>query len=160
MHPFGFTHEVQSDVDLERDEVVHDLLFTGCVDSVAYVSRPGGVRQTGEDYRKGVTTDARVAVVTFNSCADPRQKFEAEGLGSKPPKIVRLVRRVTLTARNHFIRDNLVYRSADAIRLTYLAFRNLRRQSLQEDQARRSEDAMFGASALASNQHAGPPVIP
>jgi hypothetical protein len=145
MHPFGFTHEIQGEVDLERDEVVHDLVFTGCVDSVAYVQRPEGVRESGQDYRKGVSTDARVAVVTLNGCTQPREDFAAAEPFPKPSKVVRLIRRVTLTARNHFIRDNWVYRTADAIRLSYLALRRLDRRAKQEGRARQLEAAMHGA---------------
>jgi hypothetical protein len=142
MHPFGFTHEVQSDVDLERDKVVHDLVFTGCVDSVAYVQRPEGVRETGQDYRKGVSTDARVAVVTLNGCTQPLEDFGTVEPLPKPSKVVRLIRRVTLTARNHLIRDNLVYRTADAIRLSYLALRRLDQQAKQEGRAQQLEAAI------------------
>ena len=140
-----FTHEIQSDVDLDRDKVVHDLVFTGCVDSVEYMQRPEGVRETGEDYRKGVITDARVAVVTLNGCTQPPEDFGTEEPLPKPAKVVQLIRRVTLTARNHFVRDNLVYRTADAIRLSYLALRKLDRQLKQEGHARQLEAAVHGA---------------
>jgi hypothetical protein len=50
IRPFGFTHQIQDDVDQERDQVVSDLSFTGCVDSVAYVSRPDTVRTSGESF--------------------------------------------------------------------------------------------------------------
>jgi len=150
MHPFGFTHQVQSDVDLERDQVVHDLVFTGCVDSVTYVPRPEGVRETGEDYRKGVNTDARVAVVTLNGCAQPPEDFGADQPMPKPTGLVRAVRRATLTARNHFVRDNLVYRAADGLRLSYLTFRQLGQQAREEGRARRLEAAMGGELAARS----------
>ena len=150
IHPFGFTHEVQSDVDLERDKVIHDLVFTGCVDSVAYVPRPEGLRETGQVYRKGVSTDARVAVVTLNGCTEPRENLGAEEPFAKPSKVVRLIRRVTLTARNHFIRDNWIYRTADAIRLGYLAIRRLDQQAKQEARARQLETAMRSSLAMGS----------
>jgi hypothetical protein len=145
MHPFGFTHQVQSDVDLERDQVVHDLVFTGCVDSVAYVPRPEGVRETGEDYRKGVNTDARVAVVVLNGCTQPIEDFSTDEPMPKPAGLVRVIRRATLTARNHFVRDNLVYRAADYLRLSYLTFRQLDQQAREEGRARQLEAAMRGA---------------
>jgi hypothetical protein len=151
MHPFGFTHEVQSDVDLERDKVVHDLVFTGCVDSVAFVQRPDSVRETGQEYRKGVNTDARVAVVTLNGCTQSREDFGTMEPLPKPSKMVRCIRRVTLTARNHFIRDNLVYRTADAIRLGYLALRKLDQQAKQEGRARQLEIAMRSSLAMGSH---------
>jgi hypothetical protein len=145
IHPFGFTHEVQGDVDLERDKVIHDLVFTGCVDSVAYPRRPEGVRETGQAYRKGVSTDDRVGVVTLNACTQPREDLGTGESLPQPAKVVRLIRRVTLTARNHFLRDNLIYRTADAIRLGYLALRKLRREANQEGRARQLETAMRGA---------------
>ncbi len=151
MHPFGFTHEIQSEVDLERDKVVHDLIFTGCVDSVAYVQRPEGVRETGAVYRKGVSTDARVAVVTLNGCRQPREDFSTVEPLPKPGRVVKLIRRVTLTARNHFLRDNVVYRTADAVRLGYLALRKFDRQAGQEGRARQLELAAHNPPAAGSN---------
>ena len=68
----GFTHEIQNDVDLERDKVVSELVFTGCVDSVSYVKRRQPATDIAMDGRKGVTTDARVAVVELNACDTPR----------------------------------------------------------------------------------------
>jgi len=149
MHPFGFSHQVQAEVDLERDKVVHDLMFSGCVNSVAYVQRTG-VRETGEAYRKGVSTDARVAVVTLNDCTEPREDFASAPPLPKPGRAVRVIRRVTLTARNHFLRDNLVYRTADALRLGYLAIRNLNRQARQEGKAAQLEASVHSASVIAT----------
>ncbi len=139
MHPFGFTHEIQDEVDLEREKVVHDLIFTGCVDSVAYVSRPAGVRANGQEYRKGVSTDGRVALIELNGCRQPREDSASGEPSPKPSAAVRYIRRVTLTARNHFLRDNLVYRTADAARLGYLALRNLNRHAKHEEHARKME---------------------
>jgi hypothetical protein len=147
MHPFGFTHQIQDDVDLEREKVVQDLIFTGCVDSVAYVQRPEGVRGNGQDYRKGVSTDARVALIALNGCTQPREDFGTVEPGPQPGKTVRVIRRVTLTARNHFLRDNLIYRSADALRLGYLAVRSLRQESKQESRARQQEASTRGGAA-------------
>ncbi|MDR3703788.1 MAG: LssY C-terminal domain-containing protein [Candidatus Sulfopaludibacter sp.] len=141
VHPFGFTHAIQNEVDLERDKVVHDLIFTGCVESVAYVERPRGLRDNGEAYRRGISTDGRVAAITLNGCEQPREDFAWAEPFPQPRRAVRFIRRVTLTARNHFIRDNLVYRSADAARLTYLALRQFDRQAREEGRARRMEAA-------------------
>jgi hypothetical protein len=153
LHPFGITHEIQNEVDLERDQVVQDLVFSGCVDSVTYLKRPEGVRETGAAYRKGVVTDARVALIIFNGCTQPTQDFTAGGDGAPDPprSIVRYIRRVTLTARNHFLRDNLVYRAADAARLAYLALRKLNRQARQEDRAARLEESRIASRTKATN---------
>ena len=114
-HPFGFTHEIQKDVDLERESVVSELRLTGCVDTVDYVARSESL-PSGGDSRKGVRTDSRVAVIVLNGCEQPRE--DLTGVAPEPPPLaVRIARRVILTARNHFLRDNIVWRSADGARL-------------------------------------------
>ena len=118
--PFGFTHEIQGNVDLERDKVVADLQLTGCVDSVEYVRRPAMSLES----RKGVYTDSRLAVLTLNSCETPAEDFSAASPEPPPPLAVRVVRRLTLTTRNHFMRDNIVWRSADDTRIGVEAFRH------------------------------------
>ncbi len=135
MRPFGFTHQIQDDVDLERNQVVSDLAFTGCVDSVAYVSRPDTVRTSGEGFRKGISTDSRVAVIKLNSCDQPTQDFSSPGDMPQPPKLVRWIRRFTLTARNHYMRDNIVWRSGEAIRMTFLAVQGWRQERKNERDA-------------------------
>lgn len=138
-HPFGFTHEIQSNVDLERDKVVSDLQLTGCVESVEYVRRgPAGPQQA----RKGVYTDARVAVITFNPCTAPEEDFSEVVPEPPPPLAVRVVRRLTLTTRNHFLRDNIIWRSADATRLGVEAVRHW--------YVRRNEQRLAAASFRAS----------
>lgn len=145
IRPFGFTHQIQDDVDLERDQVVSDLAFTGCVDSVAYVARAATVRHSGERYRRGIVSDSRVAVVSLNSCREPEQNLADGGEFSQPSKLVRFIRRLTLTARNHYLRDNMVWRTADAIRLT---FRSVRAWELERKNERdaRALDAKFAAN--------------
>ncbi len=135
MRPFGFTHQIQDDVDLERDQVVSDLAFTGCVDSVAYVSRQDTVRTSGEIYRKGVSSDSRVAVITLNSCEHPAQDVSSVDYMPQPPKLVRWIRRFTLTARNHFMRDNIVWRSGEAVRMTFNTVQGWRQERKNERRA-------------------------
>jgi hypothetical protein len=135
MHPFGFTHEIENQVDMERDKVVSDLEFTGCVASVVYVPRPEPVRASGQDYRRGITTDARVAVVVLNACEQPRLDL-AGAPDPKPSRLVRGFRRVTLTTRNHFIRDNWFWRGYEAVRMSYAAVRGWRMDVKAERRAR------------------------
>ena len=132
MHPFGFTHQIQNNVDLERDEVVHELVFTGCVDSVTYVWRPKTIRGAGDPYRRGVSTDSRVAVVRLNGCTPPPDEPIGATNLRQPGKVVRVARRVILTARNHFLRDNIVWRTGDALRLAYLTLRDWNGQRKDE----------------------------
>ncbi|MGA3235726.1 MAG: LssY C-terminal domain-containing protein [Bryobacteraceae bacterium] len=144
MHPFGFTHQIQDDVDLERDQVVSDLAFTGCVDSISYVARPETVRTSGQDYRKGVITDSRVAVITLNSCEEPRNDLSDIGEMPQPRKLVRWIRRVTLTVRNHYLRDNWVWRGGEALRFTLHTVRSWQ-QERKDEQLARELDAKLAA---------------
>jgi hypothetical protein len=148
MRPFGFTHQIQDNVDLERDQVVSDLGFTGCVDSVAYVARPGTLRTSGETYRKGIYSDSRVAVVTLNSCQHPAEDLSEVGEMPQPPKIVRWVRRVMLTARNHYLRDNIIWRSGDAVRLAFHSVQGWRKERKNERDARDMDAKMAAQPSL------------
>ena len=150
MRPFGFTHEIQNQVDLERDKVVSDLQYTGCVASVTYVQRPEPVRGSGQEYRKGISTDAKVAVVKFNSCEQPRLDLAAGPADSKPSRLVRGFRRVALVTRNHFIRDNWFWRGYEAVRMSYATIRGWERQARDERRAR--EHDMLLAQQRASAQ--------
>ena len=138
-HPFGFTHEIQNNVDVERDKVVSDLQLTGCVDLVEYINRGP---DTDPESRKGVYTDSRVAVVVLNDCEMPAEDFSESSPEPQPALSVRVVRRLTLTTRNHFLRDNIVWRSADTARMGVDAVRHWH--------ARRSEQRRAALSLRAS----------
>ncbi len=119
LRSFGFTHEIQNDVDLERDKVVSDLVFTGCVDSVSYVRRSGTAGFAFLDGRKSVTTDARVAVISLNSCETARLSSAHAAEFPPVPLAVRCVRRVTLTARSHILRDHMLWKRGEAAWMGY-----------------------------------------
>lgn len=148
MRPFGFTHQIQDDVDLERDQVVSDLAFTGCVDTVAYVARPETLRGSGEPFRKGIFSDSRVAVVSLNSCRNPAEDLSSGGDFEQPGRLVRFIRRLTLTARNHYLRDNMIWRTGDAIRLTYNSVRSWQAERKNERTARAMETRFAANPAL------------
>ena len=154
-HPFGFTHQIEGNVDRERDKVVNDLWLTGCVDSLRYINRGQPPRDSEHPYRKGIHTDGRVAVVEFNACRVPQEDFANLGPERQPALAVRIIRRGTLTTRNHFLRDNIVYRTADGTRIGVLAARrwylNRRneRRAEEEDARRATPPATAVASAAA-----------
>ncbi|HLH20725.1 MAG TPA: LssY C-terminal domain-containing protein [Bryobacteraceae bacterium] len=145
MRPFGFAHRIENDVDLERDKVVHDLKFTGCVDAVQYAARPAAALY-GPDARQGLESDGRVAVVFLNSCREPRLAIADRRSGPAPPLAVRCVRRVTLTARNHFLRDNIVWRSAEAGRIGF----DLLRAWLADRKAEKKSRALYAQISAAA----------
>ena len=160
VHPFGFTHQIQDAVDLERDKVVSDLRFTGCMDTVYYVPRPNLAEAFEGNYRRGVRTDGRVAVVVLNDCRAPRLDLAAP---APPPEpfLVRAIRRVTLTARNHFLRDNWYWRSADGVRMAVLAIRKWSRER-KDDRLAQYERELILAKAARSDPSlpAEPPTGP
>jgi len=99
---------------------------------VAYVARPETVRTSGEVFRKGVITDSRIAIVMLNSCEAPRQDLSDIGDMPQPRKLVQWIRRVTLTARNHYLRDNWAWRTGEAIRFTFRTVRSWEQERKDE----------------------------
>ena len=143
LRPFGFTHQIENDVDRERDAVVADLQGTGCVAATGYAFRPEPPRAPGEPYRRGIITDAGVAAVLLEPCSPPAPVTAAAPV--RVGWLVRSIRRVTLTARNRLLRDNIVWRSADGVRLGVQTLRAWNRQRKDELQARQMA-AAFAAS--------------
>jgi hypothetical protein len=135
LKPFGFTHQIENEVDRERDKVVSDIVFTGCVDSIEYVARPEMLRDWESEHRRGVWTDSQVAVLTMNSCEPLPHSQVMEVWDRKPALAVRSVRRITLTVRNHFIRENLPWRIGEGAVFGYRAVRNWHEQRTSEKRA-------------------------
>ncbi len=160
VQPFGFTHRVERDVDLERDFVVNDLFFTGCVGSVTYIHRPQASNSAAPESRKGMTLDKEVAVISLNSCATPRYDFSAPDNQLGPGVGVRALRRVILTARNHILRDNLIWRTGEVVRLgfhpAYTWVKSKRSDAQQQPIAQIEAGPRTGAgAALADSPAAG-----
>jgi hypothetical protein len=161
LRPFGVTHEIENDVDFERDKVVSDLVYTGCVDSLAYVPRETPLRASGRGYRRGINTDSRVAVVVLNGCEAPRWsagELRASVLPRNPGAATRCLRRFVLSARNHFLRDNLYWRSAEAARLGVRAIRHWSEQ--RDDERRAQSRTAEAASATATAWPVAPELEP
>lgn len=67
-----FTHRIDGAIDDERTKVVGDLTFAGAVESVALVERGAVPRESRNAAGDAVTTDGRVAVVTFKTASRGR----------------------------------------------------------------------------------------
>lgn len=157
MHPPGVTHRIEADIDLERDKVVRELEFTGCVDKIMNVERPAAEPETKAavhaEARRGLETDSRVAVVLLNSCGHPNEEMSARSeeefaSSAEPPTDIRVIRRVVLTARNHFLRDNLFWRSADVLRYGWIRFRGWEVDRQQHRAGRQALLARRGENTL------------
>jgi hypothetical protein len=60
-----WTHAIDPRIDRERDKIVSDLGYTGCVSRAGYHA-PDGVAVAG------LITDRRIARLEIDSCASPR----------------------------------------------------------------------------------------
>ena len=121
--PLGFSHQIEAQVDLERQKVLHDLILTGCVASHGIVDRATGAGTGAESplhSRKHVSTDEAVVVVRLNECRAPLPVPADEALPiARPNRATRVTRRITLTARNYILRENLAFRAYDMARLVW-----------------------------------------
>lgn len=113
------THTVATDIDRERNKIVNDLVFTGCVDAVDWLDRPEvphtALNGTGDPMR----TDARLALMQLNGCVKPRLATETVDETPLPVhggKMQRFVRREILSMRSDLIRTNIYYRAYEGTR--------------------------------------------
>ena len=106
-------------MDLERQKVLHDLILTGCVASHGIVDRA----TAGESLlhsTKHLSTDEAVVVVRLNECRAPLPVAADEAVRiAQPNRATRVTRRITLTARNYVLRENLAFRAYDTARLVW-----------------------------------------
>ncbi|MBY0503372.1 MAG: LssY C-terminal domain-containing protein [Bryobacteraceae bacterium] len=117
--PLGFSHHIEADVDLERQKVLHDLILTGCVAAHGVVDRASS-EMPAPLAAKHLTTDEAVVVIRLNECRSPRPLPDDESVKmARPNWGTRLTRRVTLTARNYALRENLAFRIYDMGRVAW-----------------------------------------
>ncbi len=123
-----FIHLIDSTIDNERNKVVNDLAFTGCVDAVELVERHGLPAEMRNATNEVLLTDGRIAVVQLNACTDPHPF-----VGPAPDIIVgralgnpvqRGFRQFFLSMKHQFWRGNIIYASgAKAVQGFKLLFR-------------------------------------
>jgi len=107
----NFTHQIETNVDLEREKVASDLLFTTCVSSLDRVERPDVPHFAKNGTGDPMTTDTRMVVMELNDCQTPRQIVE---VGPRLPEHgnawQRFARREVLITRNDALRNNYAWR--------------------------------------------------
>ena len=64
------THATDPQIDDERNKVLNDLAFTGCLDSAGSIDRD--LSATSEPQDASISTDGRVIVIRMNGCTKPR----------------------------------------------------------------------------------------
>ena len=108
------THKIDENIDQERDKVAYDLAFTSCSSLVDWTHRTDFPRLTRNGTGDPIITDANVAVIGLQECAEPRLSTENFDIEPIPPygrKLERFARREILSARNDLLRTNLYWRT-------------------------------------------------
>jgi len=131
----GGTHRIESDIDLERDKIAHDLEFTSCADSVGLLDRSNIPHGTSNATGDPISTDARLAIIRLNNCDAPRVSTESLDSSTLPKRgngIERILRRQILSARSDLLRSNIAWRTYEGTRWVVTAIRKHRRGRSEE----------------------------
>jgi len=132
------THATDSFIDNERNKVLNDLAFTGCVDAGTMMAR--NLLNNVEPPERSIATDGRVAVIHLNSCQNPR-RMPVESATSGPHARNRSIQTL-LALRNDIVRSNpisLAYNTMEQIRENQSA--KVKREKLLLDPSRRGRQA-------------------
>ncbi len=155
--PLGFSHHIEAQVDLERQKVLHDLILTGCVASHGIVDRATPSEAQARS-TKHITTDEAVVVVRLNECRAPLPVPEDDSIPIAQPNLAtRITRRVTLSARNYALRENLAFRAYDLGRLAWFLLGKAGRTEQEPLPQRTFSTAERFAVPAASVKEAGRP---
>jgi opacity protein-like surface antigen len=124
-----FIHVIDTEIDHERDKIVNDLAFTGCVNAAELQARPWLPTDAQNATGEPLMTDRRVAVLEMNACMHPRDPVNLQAAPDIPatgPPVERGFRQGILIARNDICRGNLIYQGYEGAKygVRYLKHRN------------------------------------
>jgi hypothetical protein len=122
----AFAHHIAPNIDAEREKVVRDLNFAGCVQSVIYIERPAGSTSTKNATGDLIRTDGAIALVKLKECQPVSPLINADVSGSNfkmGNRAFRYLRREILTFRSDIWRANIVYGIFDLGRMARNALR-------------------------------------
>ncbi|MCX6606035.1 MAG: LssY C-terminal domain-containing protein, partial [Acidobacteria bacterium] len=128
-----FTHVIDENIDRERNKVVHDLLFTGCVEAAQQFPRPWVPAEAFNATGQELVTDRAIAVLVFSDCFQPRRFDEIAAPAPGPYRgnpVARVARQTVLTVRNDLFRGSLIYQGASILTMATKNYRRSR-NSLQ-----------------------------
>lgn len=103
------THATDPMIDNERNKVINDVAFTGCLQAAAMVPRPTA------DQATTAQTDGRIAVLRLNDCRRPKMMPDEGSLGN--PQRRRRSTQALIALRNDLIRNNPVFLAYNSVRL-------------------------------------------
>jgi hypothetical protein len=151
-HPL--THEIDQNVDDERDKVAYDLEYTKCARILGWMDRSDVPFRSSNGTGDPMVTDTRMAVVKLSPCELPRLANYAMSAASIAPrggKWQRFLRREILGMRSDLIRDNLYWRIFEGSRLAvdYVRLRRLRTRNHEPSWEAKSLSKPNGTEATA-----------
>lgn len=103
------THVTDPVIDNERNKVLNDVAFTGCLDSAAMVTRAKVEHPEGS-----IRTDGEIAVLRVNDCRDPRTVDE---LGAQRTRPASHTVQALIALRNDLIRTNPVFLTYNTVKV-------------------------------------------
>ncbi len=104
----SFTHKIDPVIDTERQKIITDLSFAGCVKSTHLVDRQLN------SIPKQFTTDGRIAAVSLHPCEEEAEVHEE--MRSESSGMYKFARRIILECRHSILRGNVYYWSYRGIR--------------------------------------------
>lgn len=114
------THQIDPNVDQERDKVAYDLAFTSCAGVLDWAPRPDLPREAWNATGDPMNTDSRMVVLGMRDCPTPRLIADTSSPSIALPAhgggLQRLARREVLSLRSDLLRDNLFWRTLEATR--------------------------------------------
>ena len=126
------THQIETEVDHERDKVTHDLQFTDCAKAVDWWDRPGFPQYAKNATGDFMSTDGRLVVIRLNGCASPHVAADNPNAGplrAHGGKLQRLARREILSVRSDLYRHNIIWRGYEGTRWVVSAIRKRHQSS-------------------------------
>jgi hypothetical protein len=100
----SLTHRIDSDVDLERDKVLADLSFAGCVKHSGRIERPELAVRNAR-----LATDGALWFLEAGNCQTPAMAGPRPGRVRKASLPKAIVRRTLLETRHYALRGNAYY---------------------------------------------------
>ena len=102
-----WTHVTDPHIDRERDKVVNDLAFTGCVEAAGLLPRASADLAQDPKAEHPIVTDGDVAVIRLNSCVHPKLMAGAGEMRALHQR-GRLASTLA-TFRDDLVRSNIVF---------------------------------------------------
>ena len=107
----AITHRIDVSIDRERDKILADLNFAGCISVTESLERPRLAT-----YSQRLVTDGALQFIAVQPCLEPTSHINPTAGKKRTPVFKGIARQAVLESRHYFLRGNVYY----------LAYRGLR----------------------------------